>query len=214
MNRKKSTLIGSIIAAGIVAAVINFGIVDSTSVNNLDINCLTAEQGKQITTFTKMPTDFPRGYSIQCIAVDNPNEIDMLISDRPVTSNEWQRESVHPSGSNIFLHQIDESKYLTESDYEHLGTAEQRIRTTIAEINAYNPKLNATYFVIDGMPAYGTEACADCGIQTANFGDDSVIKQTYDVTSKLKIISDDGIRYSFYGNVPLDDLVKIGNSLQ
>jgi hypothetical protein len=87
MNRKKYTLFGGIIAAGIVATVINFGIADSTSINNLDINCLTVEQGKQITTFAKMPTDFPQNYSIQCIAVDNPNEIDMLISDHPVTSN-------------------------------------------------------------------------------------------------------------------------------
>jgi hypothetical protein len=210
MDRKNTILFGSIIIAVIVATVFSIGAVNSTSVSNLNRDCMTAEQAKGITTFNKIPTVLPQGYSIQCVALDSDNEVDMLISDRTVESNEWQSESVNPSGNNIFLHQTME----TSVDYKELGNAEKRIRDTIAEINEHNPSINAKYYLINGMPAYGTDSCKNCGIQTADFGDGTMIKQTYDVPSKLKIISDDGVRYSFYGNVPLDDLVKIGNSLQ
>ncbi len=196
--------------AVLVATITSVGVADSISVNNLDRNCLTAEQSKDVSTFVLTPTEFPENYSLGCVAINHPNEVSVIISENTVTSNEWQGESLNPSGTNIFLHEVRE----TGESHLQLGTAEQRIRDTIADIQEKNPKLNPVYFNINGMPAYGIDSCGDCGTQTAEFGDGSVITNTYDIPSKLKIISDDGNRYSFYGYVPLDDLVKLGNSLQ
>lgn len=214
MNYKKTTIFGSIIVATLLATFVTSGVVDSSSVGNLDRTCMSPEQSKEVTTFNKMPTEFIGDYSIRCISVDNPNEVYMIISDKPVTSNRWQSESVQPSGNSIFLHAIDESKFLTVTDYEELGSAEKRIKDTIADIQKKNPIINVQYLNINGMHAYGSESCKDCGIQTANFADGNVIQHTYDVPSKLKIIDDTGVRYSFYGNVPLDDLVIIAKSLK
>ena len=214
MNKKTTILFGTIIMAAIVASVMSFGIADSISTNNLDRKCMTAEQSKQVSTFIKIPTDFPENYSVKCVAINDPRELSMIISDKPVTTDEWLHESLNPSGTNIYLHQVDESQYLSSDKYNDLGSPEQRIRDTIADIQKQNPKLKPIYYNINGMPAYGIDSCSDCGIQTADFGDGNVITKTYDVPSKLKIIGDNGVRYSFYGNVSLDDLVKLGNSLK
>ena len=200
--------------AAIVASVMSFGVADSISVNNLDRNCMTAEQSKSISTFVLTPTEFPGNHLLGCVSIDNPREVKMIISENPIESDKWIGESLNPSGTNIFLHQIDERQYVSQEVIDTLGNAEQRIRDTIADIQEKNSKLNPVYYNINGMPAYGVESCGDCGTQTAEFPDGSVISNTYDIPSKLKIISEDGKRYSFYGNVPLDDLVKLGNSLQ
>ena len=214
MNYKKTTLFGSIIAAAFVTAIMSVGIADTLTVSNIDKNCMSAEESKKVTTFHKIPTKFAGNYSLKCIAIGHPSDVNMIVSDKPVTSSEWISESVNPSGDWIFLHQVDESKYLTAADYAELGSDEKRIRDTIAEINEKNPAIRAQYFDINGMPAYGTESCADCGTQTAAFADGSVIEQKYDVPSKLKIIGENGVRYSFYGKVPLDDLITVAKSLQ
>lgn len=214
MNHNKKILFGSIVAIVAIATIMSVGVADTLTVNNIDKNCMSAEESKKVSTFHKIPTQFVGNYSLRCIAIGHPYEVSMIISDKPVTSTEWLRESVNPSGDWIFLNQVDEGKYLSAADRAELGNAEKRIRDTIAEINEKNPAIHARYFDINGMPAYGTESCANCGTQTANFADGSVIEQKYDVPSKLKIISDDGVRYSFYGNVPLDDLITVAKSLQ
>ena len=214
MNRKNTMLFGSIIMVAVIASIVSIQAVDSISVNNLDRTCMTAEDSKKITSFGLYPTDFSNGYSLKCVAIGNPNEIGVLISNNSVESTTWLGKSVNPSEGNIFLHQVNENVHISEDERAEMLTAEQRIKETIAEINELNPARNAQYFTINGMPAYGVESCSDCGTQTADFGDGEIITTTYDTKSKLKIISEDGYRYSFYGNVPLDDLVKLGNSLQ
>ncbi|MEX0862277.1 hypothetical protein [Nitrosopumilus sp.] len=214
MNRKNTTIFGSIIMAAVLATIISVGTADSISVNNLDRTCMSIQDAKKITQFGKYPNEFPEGYSLECIAIENPNELSVLITNQPTESTKWMSESVNPSEGNIFLHQVNEGAIISEDKMAKLGTAEERIRTTIDGINKANPSRNAQYYSINGMSAYGVESCEGCGTQIADFGNGEIITAAYDTKSKLKIIGENGERYSFYGNVPLDDLVKLGNSLQ
>lgn len=214
MNRKNTTVFGGIIVAVIITTIVSVGTADTISINNLDRTCMSSQDAKKITQFGKYPTEFPEGYSLECVAIGNPNEISVLITNQPTESTKWIGESVQPSDGNIFLHQVNEGAIISEDKITFLGTAEERIRTTIDEINKANPARNAQYYSINGMHAYGVESCEGCGTQIADFDDGEIITTTYDTKSKLKIISENHERYSFYGNVPLDDLVKLGNSLQ
>lgn len=197
-----------------ITTITGIGVAESISINNIDRNCMTAQESKLVSSFGLTPTEFPENYSQGCIMINEPGVMKMIISENPEMYTKWQNESLEESDTNIYLYQVDNSQFVSQERIDSLGTAEQRMRDTIAGMEKNNPSLKPVYLTIKGMPAYGIEPCSDCGTQTAKFGDGTVITQTYDVPSRLKIYSDDGKVYLFHGNVALDDLVKLGNSLQ
>jgi hypothetical protein len=76
-----------------------------------------------------------------------------------------------------------------------------------------NPSLNPQLSTINGMSAYAVDSCPDCGMQTANFTD-RIIQESTSTKTRIKFIDDNGVRYMLETTLPLQELIKVAESLQ
>lgn len=213
MNKKTITLFGSIIAVAAIASVMGIQMVDSIQTNNLDRNCMTAQQSKTVATFHKVPTYMPSGYDLECISITEPYRVSMIATSLTEVHDGWQTES-YARPQTITITQLDEKSLLGDERFSEELTAQQRIQADITSIEELNPRLNPVYVNIDGLSAFVTEACEQCGIQTATFANGEVIKNSFAMPSRLKIIDDAGFKTVLVGHVSVDELIQIAKSLQ
>jgi hypothetical protein len=67
---------------------------------------------------------------------------------------------------------------------------------------------------INGKLAWGHEAAAGGGKQTAAWPDGKTITNTFDLPARLRTYDDQGTITHLEGYVPLDELVNMAKSLQ
>lgn len=118
------------------------------------------------------------------------------------------------SDGAIFIYQIDEKNIVGEEKFETLGTAEQQIQETYDGVMKANPSLQPQLIRINGILAYAVDSCNDCGMQTANFTDGTVIKKSTSSETKIKFIDENGTSYLLKAGIPLSELIKVAESLQ
>ena len=187
---------------------------DSKS-NNSEINtmCMTLEKSKDTATFFKVPSYLPDGYSFECSFLGTPYESYMIFHNKKIPDElDLRIEQLILDGA-IFIHQTDERNFVGAEKFETIGTPEQRIQETYDSVMDGNPSLNPQLIRINGMLAYAVDSCSDCGMQTANFTDGVIIQKTA-TEAKIKFIDKNGVNYFINAGIPLNELIKVAESLQ
>ncbi len=181
--------------------------------SEINVSCMTLETSKETATFFKIPSYLPEDYSFKCSFSGTPYE-SYLIFDNKGVQNGWISHIPElVSDGAIFIYQTDQKSAVGEKKYATYGTATQRIQDTYDDVMTNNPSLNPQLIHINGMLAYAVDSCNDCGIQTANFADGTII-QKYATESKIKFIDENGTSYFLKAGIPLSDLIKVAESLQ
>lgn len=182
--------------------------------SEINYNCMTLEQSKDIAPFFKIPSFLPEGYSVKCSSSGMPYESYVIYHNRDV-SDGWKGK-LHEliEGGAIFIHQVDERNMIDEEKYATLGSAEQRIQSTYDSVMESNPSLQPQMIRINGMLMYAVDSCHDCGMQTADFPDGTIIQKSTSTETKIKFIDEDGITYMLKTTLPLDELIMVAESLQ
>ena len=183
--------------------------------SNSDINrgCMTLEQSKSIAPFFKVPSYLPEGYSMKCSMSGMPYESYILYHNKDVSAGWMSKMHMLIDDGAIFIHQTDE-KNLVGEKFETIGTPEQRIQETYDSVINGNPSLKPQLIRINGMLAYAVDSCADCGMQTANFTDGTVIQKSTSSETRIKFIDENGVSYMLETTLPLSELIKVSESLQ
>ena len=182
--------------------------------SEINVMCMTLEKSKDTATFFKVPSYLPDGYSFKCSFSGTPYESYMIFYNKKVP-DEWV--SHYPqliSEGAIFIHQTDEKRSVGEKEFATYGSASQRIQDTYDEVMVENPSLHPQLIKINGMLAYAVDSCSNCGKQTANFTDGTIIQKSTFTETKIKFIDENGITYFLEGGIPLNELVKVAESLQ
>ena len=187
---------------------------DSKS-NSSEINtmCMTLEKSKDTATFFKVPSYLPDGYSFKCSFSGTPYESYMIFHNKKVPDDLVSNYPQLISDGAIFIHQTDEKSVVGEKKFATYGTAEQRIQETYDSVINGNPSLKPQLIRINGMLAYAVDSCSDCGMQTANFTDGVIIQKTA-TEAKIKFIDKNGVSYFIKAGIPLNELIKVAESLQ
>lgn len=183
----------------------------SESNSEINRNCMTLKQSKDIAPFFKTPTYLPEGYSFTCSRSGTPFESYIVYYDK-VFPNNWQIHELVSDGA-IFIYQIDERNMVGDKEFQTYGSPEQRTRGTYDDVMKNNPSLNPQLITVNGMLAYAVDSCPDCGMQTANFADGTSIQESTSTKTRIKFI-DDGVTYMLETTMPLQELIKIAESLQ
>ena len=182
--------------------------------SKINVMCMTLEKSKGTATFFKVPSYLPDGYSFKCSFSGTPYESYMIFHNKKVP-DEWV--SNYPqliSDGAIFIHQTDEKSAVGEKEFATYGTAEQRIQETYDSVINGNPSLKPQLIRINGMLAYAVDSCSDCGVQTANFTDGTIIQKSTFTEAKIKFIDENGVKYFLEAGIPLNELIKVVESLQ
>lgn len=187
---------------------------DSKS-NSSEINtmCMTLEKSKDTATFFKIPSYLPEGYSFKCSFSGTPYESYLIFDNKEVQDGWISHYPELVSNGAIFIHQTDERNFVGAEKFETFGTAEQRIQETYDSVINGNPSLKPQLIRINGMLAYAVDSCSDCGMQTANFTDGVIIQKTA-TEAKIKFIDKNGVNYFIKAGIPLNELIKVAESLQ
>ena len=190
--------------------------VKSKSESNSEINqsCMTLEQSKVIAPFFKVPSYLPEGYLMKCSMSGMPYESYVLYHNKDVSDGWIGKMHMLIDEGAIFILQTDERNLVGGKEFVTFGTAEQRIQETYDEVMEKNPSLQPQLIRINGMLAYAVDSCSDCGVQTANFADDTVIQKSTSTETKIKFIDEYGISYMLKTSLPLDELILVAKSLQ
>jgi hypothetical protein len=175
---------------------------------------MTLEKSKDTATFFKVPSHLPDGYSFKCSFSGTPYELYMIFHNKKVP-DEWV--SNYPqliSDGAIFIHQTDEKRFVGEKEFATYGSTTQRIQDMYDEVMMENPSLHPQLLRINGMLAYANDSCNDCGMQTANFTDGTIIQKSTSTEAKIKFIDENGVNYFLKAGIPLNELIKVAESLQ
>ena len=185
---------------------------DGSAFLKINTGCMTIEQSKHVASFFKTPTYLPEGYSHVCSRSGMPFESYIVYYNQEFPNN-WQIPELVNEGA-IFIYQIDERNFVGTEKFETFGTAEQRIQETYDEVMTKNPSLHPQLIRINGMLAFTVDSCNDCGVQTANFTDGTIIQKSTSSEAKIKFIDDNGTHYLLKAGIPLSELIKVAKSLQ
>lgn len=180
--------------------------------SNSEINrsCMTLEQSKDIAPFFKVPSYLPEGYSMKCTMSGMPYESYIIYHNKDVSGGWMSNLPMLIGDGAIFIYQYEEKH---RKEYETYGSPEQRIQETYDDVMVKNPSLQPQLIRINGMLAYAVDSCPDCGMQTANFTDGTVIQKSTSTETKIKFIDENGIKYMLKTTLPLDELIKVAESL-
>ena len=188
--------------------------VESELNSEVNPNCMTLEQSKDIAPFFKVPSYLPEGYSMKCSRSGTPSESYIIIHNKEVYDGWIGKLHILIDDGAIFILQTDEKNILDEKKFATLGTAEQRIQETYDDVMVKNPSLNPQLIRINGMLAYAVDSCPDCGVQTADFPDGTSIQTSTSTETKIKFIDENGINYMLKTTLSLDELILVAESLQ
>ncbi len=187
---------------------------ESESSSEINHNCMTLEQSKNTASFFKVPSYLPEGYSMNCSRSTTPYESYILYHTKDIPDRWVGKIPILIDDGAIFIHQIDEKHMIDEEKYAILGSAEQRIQSTYDSVMESNPSLQPQLIRINGMLAYAVDSCPNCGMQTADFPDNIMIQKSTSTETKIKFIDDDGVTYMLKTTLPLDELIRVTESLQ
>ncbi len=182
--------------------------------SKVNVMCMTLEKSKDTATFFKIPSYLPDGYSFKCSFSGTPYESYMIFHNKKVPDGWISNYPELISDGAIFIFQTDEKRLVGEKEFAIYGSATQRIQDTYDGVMVENPSLHPQLIQINGMLAYAVDSCNDCGIQTANFTDGTVIQKHTSAETKIKFIDENGVKYSLQAGIPLNELIKVAESLQ
>ena len=180
----------------------------------IDVMCMTLETSKDTATFFKIPSYLPEGYSFKCSFSGTPYESYLIFDNKKVPDGWISHYPELVSDGAIFIHQTDEKRFVGEKKFATYGSATQRIQDTYDEVMLKNPSLQPQLIRINGMLAYAVDSCSDCGVQTANFTDGTIIQKSTSTEAKIKFIDENGTSYLLKAGIPLNELIKVAESLQ
>ena len=180
----------------------------------IDVACMPIEASKSIAIFFKIPSYLPEDYSFKCSFSGTPYESYLIFDNKKVPDGWISHYPELVSDGAIFIHQTDQKSAVGEKKFATYGTATQRIQDTYDDVMTKNPSLQPQLIRINGMLAYAVDSCNDCGMQTANFTDGTVIKKSTSTEAKIKFIDENGTSYLLKAGIPLSELIKVAESLQ
>ena len=187
----------------------------STEPNSkISVMCMTLEKSKETATFFKVPSHLPDEYSFKCSFSGTPYESYMIFHNKKVPDGWISQYPQLISDGAIFIYQTDRKSAIGEKEFAKYGSATQRIQDTYDDIMMKNPSLHPQLIRINGMLAYAVDSCSDCGIQTANFTDGTVIQKSVSTEATIKFIDENGVSYFLKAGIPLNELIKVAESLQ
>ena len=182
--------------------------------SEINVSCMKLETSKEVATFFKVPSYLPDGYSFKCSFSGTPYESYLIFDNKKVPDGWISHYPELVSDGAIFIHQTDEKRFVGEKKFATYGTATQRIQDTYDEVMLKNPSLQPQLIRINGMLAYAVDSCNDCGVQTANFTDGTIIQKSTSTEAKIKFIDENGTSYLLKAGIPLNELIKVAESLQ
>ena len=172
---------------------------------------MTLEQSKDIAPFFKVPSYLPEGYSMKCSMSGMPSESYIIYHNKDVSSGWMANLHLLIDDGAIFIYQYDEKNL---KEFETYGSPEQRIQETYDDVMVKNPSLQPQLIRINGILAYAVDSCPDCGMQTANFTDGTIIQKSTSTETKIKFYDEYGISYMLKTTLSLDELIMVAESLQ
>jgi hypothetical protein len=182
--------------------------------SKIDVACMPMEASKSTATFFKIPSYLPEDYSFKCSFSGTPYESYLIFDNKKVPDGWISHYPELVSDGAIFIYQTDQKNAVGEKKFATYGTATQRIQDTYDDVLTKNPSLQPQLIRINGMLAYAVDSCNDCGMQTANFTDGTVIKKSTSSEAKIKFIDENGTSYLLKAGIPLSELIKVAESLQ
>ncbi|MEX0656256.1 MAG: hypothetical protein WD154_01760 [Nitrosopumilaceae archaeon] len=212
MPKNKTVVISAI---GIAILIIGlFALVEQTSGNG---NCTSIEDINKITEFDlKLLIYLPSDY-IFVACQGNPFEAQIMYQNKDVISNnESLFGNVHEHVANgaIYLYVLNEKNFLGEEQFQKaVGNSTSHILETIKEANEKNPSLNMIQVNIQGNVGWANDICDACGKQIANFPNNTIVQYT-STPARIKFYDENDVLYFFQSNIPLDELIKVTESLR
>lgn len=191
----------------------------TTSVSNLNPDCMTQKDVSTITLFgVKEPHSLPSNYKFQC-GIAGIHEAYLLYgtSTIPPGTNESLKSifGQQAEQGSIYLTIIDEKGILGDANFTiEVGNTSKRITDEYNYIIQKNPSLHPELIKINGVTAWANEACLGCGKQTAYFHDGTILHHSYDVPSRIQFYDKNGIMYNLQSNVSLYSLKQIAESMR
>jgi len=192
----------------------------TTNTGNLNPNCMSQANVHIFAQFSvKEPVNLPSGYKFQCGSADN-HEAHLLYGQQALTTPNNTgsfQESLNEQIANgaIYLHLVDEKDILGNERFAtEVGNTTQRTVDVYHEIIRLNPSLQPKLVNINGITAWVNEACETCGKQTADFGNGKILQNSFAVPARVQFYDQNGILYTLQSNMPLQDLIKVAESLR
>ncbi|QLH06516.1 hypothetical protein [Nitrosopumilus ureiphilus] len=185
--------------------------VESELNSEINLNCMTLEQSKNIAPFFKVPSYLPEGYSMKCSMSAMPYESYIIYHNKKISDGWMGKLNMLIDDGAIFIYQYDERNL---KEFATFDSAEQRIQETYDDVMAKNPSLNPQLIRINGMLAYAVDSCPDCGVHTADFPDGTSIQKSTSTETRVKFIDENGITYMLKTTLSLDKLILVAESLQ
>lgn len=183
-------------------------------ITKINVMCMTLEQSKETATFFKIPTYLPDKYSVKCSFSGTPYESYMIAYNKEIESSWISQYPQLVSEGAIFIYQTDRKNAIGEKEFATYGTPAQRIQEMYDDIMTKNPSLHPQLIRINGILAYTVESCSNCGMQTANFTDGTMIQKSTSTEATIKFIDENGVSYFLKAGIPLNTLTKVAESLR
>lgn len=182
--------------------------------SKIDVSCMPMEASKSTAIFFKIPSYLPEGYSFKCSFSGTPYESYLIFDNKKVPDRWISHYPELVSNGAVFIYQTDQKSAVGEKEFQTYGSAEQRIQETYDSVMQENPSLNPQLITINGMLAYAVDSCSNCGMHTANFTDGTNISESTSTETRIKFIDENGVKYMLETTLPLDELIKVAESLQ
>ena len=182
--------------------------------SKINRSCMTLEQSKDIAPFFKIPSYLPEGYSMKCSRSVMPYESYILYHINDIPDGWIGKIPILIDDGAIFIHQTAERALVGDEKFATVGTAEQRIQETYDDVMEKNLSLNPQLIRINGILAYAVDSCPDCGMQTADFPDGTIIQESTSTETRIKFIDENGVTYLLETTLPLNELILVAESLQ
>ncbi len=182
--------------------------------SEINRSCMTLEQSKETAPFFKVPSHLPDGYSMKCSMSGTPSESYIIYHNKDVSDGWLGKLHELIDGGAIFIHQVDERNIVDKEKYATFGSPEQRMQDTYDDVMIQNPSLQPQLIRINEILAYAVDSCTDCGMQTADFADGTLIQKSTSTETKIKFIDEDGVTYMLKTTLPLDELILVAESFQ
>lgn len=185
---------------------------DNPQIQPADPACMNLATIKQNVRFDlKTPAYLPEEYSYLCgDGLEGSSEARLLygkpeLKDSTGLIGEAYK---HVDRGAIFLYSR------VQPDQEQgSGNYTAYILDTIREANQKNPSIELRQISINGNVGWANERCGSCGEQTADFTDDT-ITHTAGAPSRIKFADENNVVYFFQANIPLEDLVRVAESVR
>lgn len=181
-----------------------------------NLSCDTVGDIKKITDFNiKLPTYLPQNYVLaSCQAI--PFEAQIMYNDERLISG-YQKISIGDpkqiANGAIYLYIINKKGILGEEQFtREIGNTTSYVLQTIKEVNGKNPSLKMMEVNINGIIGWANERCETCGMQTANFDNNTIVNYT-PTPSRIKFYDENGVVYFFQAGISLNELIKVAESI-